>query len=551
MSNESLTRADDTLVHDSDSTQHSRFDLAERGQRLSEPSNRLSTHHFCLLFICAAYLVVAALFAVYTPPWQSPDEPAHYNYVAQVAERGCCPVIEMDDWNLAYLSQLTSQRFALELLDNLGALQYEDHQPPLYYLLASVVYKLTNGSLIGLRLFSALIGLGVILSTYSIGRVMYPEHPWIGLGAAAFATFLPQHVAILASVNNDGLAEVVIGVTLLTTVMYLKQGLQTSARTRPHREFLRLRAVSLQPTPFVLGVLVGVGFLTKASTYFLAAVVPLAIILKWWMEYKPGVVVGAQRAAPLRDLLTRLTLYLIPALLLGAMWWVRNIGVYGWPDFLGLAQHDLVVADQPRAADFIADNGWQAYLNRAFGETFNSFWGQFGWMALPMPPWIYRGFQILLLVVVGGWVMDVTVLRRRTQKNVVGGRGDPIPRGLPLVAGTSSGRLAGRPYTSVMEQRGAWAIMTLTALLSLLAFVYYNTEFLQHQGRYLFPALIPFALWIALGVDAWRRLLFRHTDNGRMAMRPYTRWLTAVAFLPLALLDVYLLWRVIVPGLSP
>jgi membrane protein implicated in regulation of membrane protease activity len=43
---------------------------------------------------------------------------------------------------------------------------------------------------------------------------------------------------------------------------------------------------------------------------------------------------------------------------------------------------------------------------------------------------------------------------------------------------------------------------------------------------------------MALGVDAWRRFIL-----GRFA---WMHWLTALAFLPLALLDVYLLWRFIV-----
>jgi hypothetical protein len=171
------------------------------------PYSALRTQHFFLLLICLLYLVVAALFAVYTPAWQAPDEPAHYNYVRQVAENGCCPVIEIGDWNLAYQGELTSGHFAPELLGDLDALQYEDHQPPLYYLLASVMFKLTHASLTGLRLFSVFISLGVVLSTYGVGRAMYPERPWIGLGAAALVAFVPQHVTMMAAVNNDGLGD--------------------------------------------------------------------------------------------------------------------------------------------------------------------------------------------------------------------------------------------------------------------------------------------------------------------------------------------------------
>ena len=92
--------------------------------------------------ILLGYLFAGALYAIYTPAWQAPDEPAHFNYVRQVAQDGCCPQIEPGDWNSDYLAQLTSTRFAAEHLDQLDAIQYEDHHPPLYYLLASLVFKL-------------------------------------------------------------------------------------------------------------------------------------------------------------------------------------------------------------------------------------------------------------------------------------------------------------------------------------------------------------------------------------------------------------------------
>jgi len=38
--------------------------------------------------ILLGYLVAGALYAIYTPPWQAPDEPAHFNYLRQVAAYG-------------------------------------------------------------------------------------------------------------------------------------------------------------------------------------------------------------------------------------------------------------------------------------------------------------------------------------------------------------------------------------------------------------------------------------------------------------------------------
>ena len=48
------------------------------------------------------------------------------------------------------------------------------------------------------------------------------------------------------------------------------------------------------------------------------------------------------------------------------------------------------------------------------------------------------------------------------------------------------------------------AFLAAAALLTLLTYVYYNITFLQHQGRYLFTALIPIAIFLALG---WRSAL--------------------------------------------
>jgi len=133
------------------------------------PASASEKSFFCL--ILCAYLLVGALYARHTPPWQAPDEPAHYNYIRQVAERGCCPRIEAGDWDSAYLETLKAQRFAPPYLDKLETIQYEDHHPPLYYLLASLVYKLSadgEGRLIALRLFSLALGAGSVGLSFAV-----------------------------------------------------------------------------------------------------------------------------------------------------------------------------------------------------------------------------------------------------------------------------------------------------------------------------------------------------------------------------------------------
>ncbi|MDH4137822.1 MAG: hypothetical protein OEW09_14065, partial [Anaerolineae bacterium] len=60
---------------------------------MPELSNRYP--HPVLFLIIVIYLVVGTLYALLTPPWQVPDEPAHYNYVRFVAENLRYPVLQM------------------------------------------------------------------------------------------------------------------------------------------------------------------------------------------------------------------------------------------------------------------------------------------------------------------------------------------------------------------------------------------------------------------------------------------------------------------------
>lgn len=504
----------------------------------------MSRERLLLILLMLAYLVVGGLFAILTPAWQVPDEPAHYNYARQLTNhRHCCPVIAEGDWNQAYLSQLTSERFAPELLGQLNSIQYEDHQPPLYYQIVSLVYGWFGGSLIAMRLLSVLFGAGVVLCAYAVSRALFPERPGVALGAAAFVAFLPQHVAMIAGVNNDSLAELLVGLTLLLSVQMLLGQVQES-RWLVVRLFLTallgltvllvgdripssigaiflgivaLGAVlpAIRETSnwqiWTLGVLVGLIFATKTTGYFMAGLVPLAIVLRYRWTLR-----GLRHSDMLylRMLGRKLAVFLIPALILGGMWWLRNLTVYGFPDFLGLRMHDVVVADQPRTADRIAEMGLGTYLADGILTTFNSFWGQFGWMALPLQDWMYTLFLALTLIIIAGLWIDRLALNKIV-------------------------------YTGETARRRAavWLILWLTIGLTALAYLYYNTEFVQFQGRYLFPALIPLALLAALGLDAWRRWLLPNVVSAQ--------WFPLAVFGLLAPFDLYLLLRVIQPLLAP
>jgi hypothetical protein len=389
---------------------------------------RRHRHQAALAAILACYLVLGTLYAALTPAWQVPDEPAHYNYIRQLAA-GRLPVIEPGDYDQGTLARLTSERFPPGA--PIDAIQYEDHQPPLYYLAATPIYSLFDGALLPLRLFSVLLGAGVVLLAWLIGRRLAPGRPLIALAAAGLVATIPQHIAMLAGVNNDSLAELLLALALLAAVALLQAD-------RPAR-------------PALLGLLLGAILLTKSQAYIAAPVFGLAIIVRWW-----------RRERNCRWLVCWLVAVFGPALLIGGQWWIRNLVVYGDLDWMGLAQHNLVVAGQPTTTVWITTHGWGATLIRFVQFTFQSFWGMFGWMGVVLDARIYQALAVLTGLLALGFALHV-VRRRR--------------------------HLAPAPW-----------LLAFSTALTVGGYLWYNLTFVQHQGRYLFPALIPLALAAGAGL---------------------------------------------------
>jgi len=446
-----------------------------------------------LLLVLVGYLLVGTLYALRTPPWQAPDEPAHYNYIRQLAA-GQMPVMERQDYDETYRAEIVSAGFAPSY--TIDPLTYEDWQPPLYYLLQTPLFLLVDGALLPLRLFSLLLGAGVVLMTFGVARQVWPGRAWLALTATAFVAFLPQHVAMLASVNNDSLAELLIAALLW--LLLLATGNRPDANPQGSQTRDRLW--------IAIGVLLGLGFLTKATVYIMAPVVALALLLRYRKSWTALVRAG---------LLT-----FLPAGLLGTLWWGRNLLVYGWPDLLGKEAHDAAVVGQKLTTTWISEIGPLPALRSFLQTTFQSFWGQFGWMGVLMDSRIYLILFLFTLIVLAGllWQLLSPPSKSRRQRQSATDSRSPIPDPQSL-------------------------ILTITFLLSLALYLGYNVTYVQHQGRYLFPALIPISLAVAVGIWAWVRPLIKRW--------PPLAWLLPAGFaLALAGLDLLALFRFIVPALT-
>lgn len=387
--------------------------------------------------VLAGYVVAGILYAAFTPAWQAPDEPAHYNYIRHLAQGNGLPVLLPGDYPHQYLEAIKARRFPPDM--PVTPLRYEFHQPPLYYLLAWPVYLLFGGALLPLRLLSVALGVVLLWVVWRLAEEVVPGRPALRLTAVAFVAFLPMHVAMAASVNNDILAELWLALAGWGLLRFLREG--------------GTRRLLLGT-----GAAIGLGLLTKTTAYILLPLALGAVLLRQarsgpWEARMEG---GLRQAGAM----------LGPALLLGAPWWVRNLWVYGGTDFLGLQRHGAIVVGQPRTAEWLSSLGAAELARRFLTTTFHSFWGQFGWMGVLLDARLYVALGVLSLAVVVGFAARAWRTRW--------------------------GSLA--PWrVRVVAWLGLWVALTA------LTYLWYNVEFVQHQGRYLFPALVPLGLGFAWG----------------------------------------------------
>jgi len=381
----------------------------------------------------AAYAVLALAYALLTPPWQTPDEPAHYNYAREIATSARLPVLQPGDYDQDLLERLKASRFAGD--PDMSRIRYEAWQPPLYYAMGAVLLSLVpaapSAGVLALRLMSVVLGGLVLVVVFAIGREIFPQHALIALTATGFVAFIPQHLAMSAAANNDVLAELVLGLVMLMAVRRLH------GRADGHYVV-------------TAGVLLGLAYLTKVSTYIGVIILAAAEAGRWTLT-------GKYR---LRHHVVAMVWVLGVSLLVGGWWFVRNALTYGNLDVLVFQRHAAVVLGQPRTQ--VSMEAVRHFLTMSF----KSFWAVFGWMGVLVDARIYGLLALLSGVALVGLVLFVL--------DGVGG-------------------LSGR-------QRVALGLLATELALVAGMFLVYNLTYIQAQGRYLFPASAALGLFLALGL---------------------------------------------------
>jgi 4-amino-4-deoxy-L-arabinose transferase-like glycosyltransferase len=407
--------------------------------------------------VLTAHCLLAIAYNLATPFGNNgypntPDEGAHFQYVAYVAR----------EWRLPKF-------------EGYAGVGYEAHQPPLYYFLAAVVYTLTGGEGKAVRLLSTLCSAGVVWLVWLTLRRLAPERPLVALAGMGFAAFLPMHIAIGSAVGNDALTNLLFAATLYGLLV----NLSNTAELYPPPDLPRQRGRNPDSLPvdgegrgggkggeylhwLRTPLLVGLTILTKATGILL---IPIMLL---------GVIVAARlQSGRWARALGAATLALVITLLVSGWWLVRNYILYDDP----LLQRTFleVFAGTAKAQDFINQGmTWGQYAQLVADWTFRSFWFAYGApdtarTGLPnfLPSSVYLGLGALTLGAAIGFA-----LRLR----------EPSPLWARV-----------------------WLLLAgLCLVLTLVSFVLFVRVFFQTQGRYFYPALLPISVFWALG---WERLV--------------------------------------------
>ena len=308
-----------------------------------------------IVFLLIVYAIAAFTYSWLMPPWEAPDEPAHYVLVANLARIGKFSSLETN---------------------------YEAHQPQPYYRLASVPLKwlhMRNRSwietyrpdpnydnirtetpvfpwtaenyrflpgLYTLRWLNVLIGAAAVWVNHAALRRLLPDRPRTALTAAVFLAFIPQFLHINSAVNNDSLG-ILAGAVLFRILV--------EVATRP----------------------LGIG------GYLLAGLAAVALPFGSKLSAVP-MGLGVLLAAALR---ARVTLR-IP-------WWVIGAGAAG---MIGLVVLAGVAAPETGTVwlRIFSERVFDVFEGALEGETIRmmlaqlawTFWGQVGWIGAGLPGWM-------------------------------------------------------------------------------------------------------------------------------------------------------------------
>ncbi len=443
-------------------------------------------HHSPVLFITTAFVALGLIYSAVTPIFEAPDEVSHYAVVRHIVDTGSLPL----------------QRVGVKT-----AWEQEGSQPPLYYLLSTILisgldtsdaaermyrnphaapgdpsldanrnlvihsraedfpWRGTTLAVHLLRMASIAMGAMTVMIAYAIARRLFPDRPSVPIGVALLIALNPMFLFISASINNDNLV-----IVLSSLALYLLIECWHEPAGRVQRSGW-LRRVAL-------AIVIGCAVLTKISGLMLLPIAALTLTVRhlrrrdWFGWVTSGLLIATAVIA------------------IAGWWYARNHQLYG--EWLGL--ETMVAIAGPRPAPLTL-----AQLIGEFDGFRYSYWALFGAVNIVTVPIAYVIFDLFTLMALIGWLLWIINTWRRGERD-------------RLVLIMLLALYAFIVFVGVVR----WTMMTPAS-----------------QGRLLFPAIAVISLILWLGWETIWKILdfrFRILDRGRWFMPIFL--IAVAAFVP-------------------
>jgi 4-amino-4-deoxy-L-arabinose transferase-like glycosyltransferase len=397
-----------------------------------------------IALILAAFVLLATTYSQVTPLGEAPDEAPHFTVIRYIVQNGHLPSTEEE---------------------------HEAFQPPLYYLIgagltfwadydgyvikANADYSLDEGQPKNLllhasdeafpyrgwaltwrllRLVSVLYGAVTVWATYWIGRTLFRDRPAIGLLMAILNAFIPEFLFMSGLINNDNLAAMFAALLLL----------QISRLVTGQDDWITVGS---------LGVLLGLGVLSKVSVAITALPAGLALLYAAWKrDGSTGKVI--RRTLGWGAIVSLLTL------LIAGWWFARNLILHD--DLTGWAF--ILETNALREGPLTPDILW--WLARGL---FKSFW--LAWIGIELHTELYLGLLGMCLMATAGLARLLLPDRRHD-----------LPR----------------------DTRVGMGLLALQVVLVVASLLQWTATVLgTDQARLLYPALPALLMFLALGLAQW------------------------------------------------
>ena len=354
-------------------------------------------------YLCALVGVLNAFaWSLITPPFEVPDENAHYAYVQQLAERGSLPhylatyvglspaedamladtkafQIPGRPSNPAPMTQTEQRKIEADEALRLSARGSGDAlsasaNPPLYYLLEVVPYVLSPAGtvldrLALMRALSAIFAGFTVLFVFLFLRELLPGTRWVWPVGALAVALQPLFAFISGGVNNDALLYTFAAALFFTLARMFRRGLN-------------------EWTGLAIGAVLGLGLLVKFTILGFAPAVALALLCGIWRAGAMG------RRASLRGAAFASAIAAIPALLYVELV-ARTLPASG------VGPGRSAVPGLATGLHIELERTWELFLptlpgmknwfprSELWHEWFLGLIGRFGWLDTSFPYWVY------------------------------------------------------------------------------------------------------------------------------------------------------------------